>query len=88
MARGHFWDDARIELFIKQLYNRAEVVELGPIAVEVPRKSQRVIRDRSRFRNREIGQAVYALHCFQKKTERTTQRDIVLARKRLKDVLR
>ena len=31
------WDDQRIELFIKQLYLRAEVVELGPIAVEVPR---------------------------------------------------
>jgi putative PIN family toxin of toxin-antitoxin system len=31
------WDDARIELFIKQLYIRAEVLELGPISVEVPR---------------------------------------------------
>ena len=31
------WDDERIELFIKQLYIRAEVVELGPISVEVPR---------------------------------------------------
>lgn len=31
------WDDGRIELFIKQLYIRAEVVELGPISVEVPR---------------------------------------------------
>ena len=31
------WDDQRIELFIKQLYVRAEVVELGPISVEVPR---------------------------------------------------
>jgi putative PIN family toxin of toxin-antitoxin system len=31
------WDDERIELFIKQLYIRAEVVELGPIVVEVPR---------------------------------------------------
>ncbi|MEO8132589.1 MAG: putative toxin-antitoxin system toxin component, PIN family [Betaproteobacteria bacterium] len=31
------WDDQQIELFIKQLYIRAEVVELGAIAVEVPR---------------------------------------------------
>jgi len=31
------WDNERIELFIKQLYLRAEVVELGPIAVKVPR---------------------------------------------------
>ena len=30
------WDAERIELFIKQLYIRAEVVELGPISVEVP----------------------------------------------------
>jgi len=31
------WDNEQIELFIKQLYVRAEVVELGPISVEVPR---------------------------------------------------
>ncbi len=31
------WDDERIELFIKQLYIRAEVVELGTISVDVPR---------------------------------------------------
>jgi putative PIN family toxin of toxin-antitoxin system len=31
------WDDQQIELFIKQLYIRAEVVELGPISVEVSR---------------------------------------------------
>ena len=31
------WDDERIELFIKQLYIRAEVIELGPISVQVPR---------------------------------------------------
>lgn len=31
------WDDQRIEQFIKQLYLRAEVVELGSISVEVPR---------------------------------------------------
>lgn len=33
-------------------------------------------------------EAVYVLHCFQKKTQQTAQRDIELARKRLKDVLR
>jgi putative PIN family toxin of toxin-antitoxin system len=31
------WDDESIELFIKQLYIRAEVVELGTITVGVPR---------------------------------------------------
>lgn len=31
------WDDEQIELFVKQLYIRAEVVELGVISVEVPR---------------------------------------------------
>lgn len=33
-------------------------------------------------------EAVYVLHCFQKKTQKTAQRDIELARKRLQDVLR
>ena len=32
--------------------------------------------------------AVYVLHCFQKKTQQTAQHDIDLARKRLKEVLR
>ncbi|MBE0623175.1 MAG: putative toxin-antitoxin system toxin component, PIN family [Burkholderiales bacterium] len=33
------WNDESIELFIKQLYIRAEVVELGPTTVDVPRDS-------------------------------------------------
>ena len=33
-------------------------------------------------------EAVYVLHCFQKRTQQTSQRDIKLARKRLQDVLR
>ncbi len=33
-------------------------------------------------------EAVFVLHCFQKKTPQTSQRDIKLARKRLQDVLR
>jgi phage-related protein len=33
-------------------------------------------------------EAVYVLHCFQKKTQQIAQRDIELARKRLKEVLR
>jgi phage-related protein len=33
-------------------------------------------------------EAVYVLHCFQKKTPQTAQRDIKLARKRLQDILR
>jgi phage-related protein len=32
--------------------------------------------------------AIYVLHCFQKKTQQTAQRDIDLARKRLQDILR
>ena len=31
------WDDEPIELFMKQLYIRVEVVELDPMSVEVPR---------------------------------------------------
>lgn len=30
------WDDARIEQFIRQLYVRAEIVDLGGTSVEVP----------------------------------------------------
>jgi phage-related protein len=33
-------------------------------------------------------EAVYVLHCFQKKTEKTAPRDIELARQRLKTLLR
>jgi phage-related protein len=33
-------------------------------------------------------EGVYVLHCFQKKTQQTAQRDVDLARKRLKSVLR
>ena len=33
-------------------------------------------------------EAVYVLHCFQKRTQQTSQRDIKLARKRLQDILR
>lgn len=32
--------------------------------------------------------AVYVLHCFQKKTQQTAKRDIELAKKRLKDLLK
>lgn len=33
-------------------------------------------------------EAIYVLHCFQKKTQQTARRDIELARKRLKDIPR
>jgi Phage-related protein len=33
-------------------------------------------------------EAIYVLHCFQKKTQQTSQRDIELARKRLKTIPR
>jgi len=32
--------------------------------------------------------AVYVLHCFQKKTQTTAQRDIELARKRFKELVK
>ena len=35
-----------------------------------------------------LADAVYVLHCFQKKTQQTAKRDIDLARKRLKDLLK
>lgn len=34
----------------------------------------------------KLADAVYVLHCFQKKTERTSERDIRLARKRFKEL--
>jgi phage-related protein len=33
-------------------------------------------------------EAVYVLHCFQKKTQKTPRRDIALARQRLSEILR
>ena len=36
----------------------------------------------------KIADAIYVLHCFQKKTQQTSQRDIELARKRLQNILR
>ncbi|MDP2795386.1 MAG: type II toxin-antitoxin system RelE/ParE family toxin [Sulfurisoma sp.] len=35
----------------------------------------------------KLAEAVYVLHCFQKKTEQTSERDIALARKRYKDLM-
>lgn len=35
-----------------------------------------------------MANAVYVLHCFQKKTRKTLQRDIDLAKKRLKDLMK
>lgn len=36
----------------------------------------------------KLPDAVYVLHCFQKKTEETSQRDITLAQKRYKELMR
>lgn len=36
----------------------------------------------------KLADAVYVLHCFQKKTQRTTKRDIELAQKRLKALMK
>jgi phage-related protein len=36
----------------------------------------------------KLNDAVYVLHCFQKKTEQTSQKDIVMARKRFKDLMK
>ena len=35
----------------------------------------------------KLADAVYVLHCFQKKTQQTSERDIQLARKRYKDLM-
>lgn len=35
-----------------------------------------------------LADAVYVLHCFQKKTQQTAKRDLDLARKRLKDLMK
>ena len=34
-----------------------------------------------------LADAVYVLHCFQKKTQQTSAKDIQLARKRLSDLM-
>ena len=34
-----------------------------------------------------FAKAIYVLHCFQKKTQQTSKRDIQLARKRFKDLM-
>lgn len=36
----------------------------------------------------KLADAVYVLHCFQKKTQQTTKRDIELAQKRLKALMK
>lgn len=36
----------------------------------------------------QLADAVYVLHCFQKKTQETSPRDIKLARKRYKDLMK
>jgi phage-related protein len=35
-----------------------------------------------------LADAVYVLHCFQKKTQETRQKDIELARKRLRELIK
>ena len=36
----------------------------------------------------KLADAIYVLHCFQKKTRQTSEKDIKLARKRFKDLMR
>ena len=36
----------------------------------------------------KLADAVYVLHCFQKKTRETSQKDIKLARKRFRDLMK
>lgn len=36
----------------------------------------------------KLPDAIYVLHCFQKKTQQTAKRDIELAQKRLKDLMK
>jgi phage-related protein len=35
----------------------------------------------------KLADAVYVLHCFQKKTEQTSDKDVRLARKRFKELM-
>jgi phage-related protein len=35
----------------------------------------------------KLKEAVYVLHCFQKKTQKTAQKDIVLSNKRLRELI-
>ena len=36
----------------------------------------------------KLEEAIYVLHCFQKKTQKTAARDVELARRRLKELLK
>ena len=36
----------------------------------------------------KLADAIYVLHCFQKKTQQTAKRDIALTQKRLKDLMK
>ena len=36
----------------------------------------------------KLADAIYVLHCFQKKTQESSQKDIRLARKRYKDLMK
>ena len=36
----------------------------------------------------KLADAIYVLHCFQKKTPQTSEKDIKLARKRFKDLMK
>jgi phage-related protein len=36
----------------------------------------------------KLADAVYVLHCFQKKAEQTSQKDIALAQRRFKDLMK
>lgn len=36
----------------------------------------------------KLADAIYVLHCFQKKTQQTSEKDIKLARKRFKDLMK
>ena len=52
---------------------------------------QTVMREAGTFRVvyvAKLADAVFVLHCFQKKTQQTAKRDIDLAKKRLKDLMK
>lgn len=52
---------------------------------------QAVMREAGTFRVvyvAKLADAVFVLHCFQKKTQQTAKRDIDLAKKRLKDLMK
>ncbi len=83
-------DDMGYQLF--QVQCGLEPIDWKPLAIIGPGVREIRVRDAGGiYRTIYLAtrpEAVYVLHCFQKKTQQTSQRDIELARKRLQNILR